>query len=67
MEENTNCDLGMLYEDTKNQMTGQSVSDQVFFFKKQIKTEHHRPHHSLLVCGFVVWVFFKKKKLQPEK
>lgn len=29
MEENTNCDLGMLYEDRKNQMTGQGhlISD----------------------------------------
>lgn len=67
MEENTNCDLGMLYEDSKNQMTGQGVSDQTFFFKKtkQNKTEHHHPHHSLLVCSF--GVFLKKKKLQPER
>lgn len=27
IEENTNCVLGMLYEDSKNQMTGQGVSD----------------------------------------
>lgn len=49
MEVNTNSDLGMLYEDSKNQMTGQSVSDQTFFFKKnQTKTnEHHYSHHSL--------------------
>lgn len=32
MEENTNCDLGMLYEDSSNQMTEQGVSDQTFFF-----------------------------------
>lgn len=37
MEKNTNSDLGMLYEDSKNQRTGQSVSDQTFFFKKKTK------------------------------
>lgn len=66
MEENTNCDLGMLYEDTKNQMTGQSVSDQVFFFKKQIKTEHHPPPQ-FAGLWFCCLGFFLKKKLQPEK
>lgn len=32
MEANANCDLGMLYEDTKNQMPGQGVLDQTLFF-----------------------------------
>lgn len=41
MEENTSCDLGMLYKNSKNQMTGQGVSDQTFFFKKQNKTKQN--------------------------
>lgn len=37
MEANANCDLVMLYEDSKNQMPDQGVLDQTlfFFFKKK--------------------------------
>lgn len=33
----TNCDLGMLDEDSKSQMPGQGVLDQTFFFKNKTK------------------------------
>lgn len=50
MEANTNCDLGTLYEDSKNQRLGQGVLDQTFFFTKTKPnpTKHSHPHHNLL-------------------
>lgn len=38
MEANTNCDLGMLYEDGKNQMSGQRVLVQTFFLNTNKKS-----------------------------
>lgn len=73
MEENTNFDLGTLYDDSKNQKTVQGD----FSLKKtkktkqnkktQIKTtEHHYPHHSLLVfCGLGFFLFNKKAVPSP--
>lgn len=70
MEENTNCDLGMLYEDVTTRGLDKDISDLTSFFKKTKKTqtkstEHHYLHHSLLMWVFVVWVK-KKKKLQKD-
>lgn len=74
MEENTNCDydLGMLYEDSKNQMPGHSVSDQIFFFKKNTKPKQLNILTPTTVCWFgwfccLVFFWKKNKKLQPER
>lgn len=68
MEANTNCDLGMLYEDGKNQMSGQGVLVQTFFLntnketispqktpppkKKQTLKCQTPPSQFVLCCGF---------------
>lgn len=47
----TNCDLGMLDEDSKSQMPGQGVLDQTFFFKNKTKNpkppnkQNKKTHH----------------------
>lgn len=58
MEENTSCDLGMLYKNSKNQMTGQGVSDQTFFFKKQNKTKLNTITLTTVWWFVVLLVFF---------
>jgi len=67
MEANTNCGLGMLYEDGKNQCLAGVSLIRLFscFLKKTNKkpnTKHSHPHHCLLFILFCFFFFLEKNK-----